>query len=169
MHNCDFFIQCIKQFFIENLVLCFIALLLSIEIANTWIGWMNVQWPIDIPTFYFDDWSISLNLILLLLAVSFIAGAYPSLYVSKFHPTEILKGKLKLQGTNTFTRILLTWQFGFSIMAIFSGVVLTQNAIFQKTFDWGFDKENALIIPLQDKGNYDILRNEFSGIESFYL
>lgn len=158
--------QIIKQFFIENLVLCFLALLLSIEIANTWIGWMNVQWPIDIPTFYFNDWNISFNLIILMAVVSFIAGAYPSFYVSKFLPSDILKGKLKLQGTNHFTRILLTWQFGFSIMAIFSGIVLTQNALFQKTFDWGFDKENALIIPLQGKENYGILKNELSKIES---
>jgi ABC-type antimicrobial peptide transport system permease subunit len=154
--------QIIKQFFIENFILCALALLLSIEIANTWIGWMNVQWPIEISTFYFDNWKISINLIILLIAVSFIAGAYPSFYVSRFHPTEILKGKLKLQGTNNFTRILLTWQFGFSVMAIFSGVVLTQNAIFQKTIDWGFDKENVFIIPLQEKGNYEVLRNDLA-------
>lgn len=158
--------QIIKQFFIENFILCVLAFILSIEVANTWIGWMNVQWPINIDTYYFNNWSISINLILLLIAVSFVAGAYPSLYVSKFHPTEILKGKLKLQGSNNFTRILLTWQFGFSIMAIFSGIVLTQNALFQKTFDWGFDKENALIIPLQGEGNYSVLKNELSKIES---
>lgn len=158
--------QIIKQFFIENFILCVLALLLSIEIANTWIGWMNVQWPINIDTYYFDNWSISINLFILLIAVSFIAGAYPSLYVSKFHPTDILKGKIKLQGSNAFTRILLTWQFGFSIMAIFSGIVLTQNALFQKTFDWGFDKENALIIPLQGEGNYTVLKNELAKIES---
>jgi putative ABC transport system permease protein len=156
--------QIIKQFFVENFILCVIALLLSIEIANTWVGWMNVQWPIDIPTFYFNDWSISIYLVLLLVLVSFIAGAYPSIYVSRFHPTDILKGKLKLQGTNNFTRVLLTWQFGFSIMAVFSGIVLTQNAIFQKNIDWGFDKENVLIIPMQEKGNYDILKNELIGI-----
>ncbi len=158
--------QIIRQFFVENFILCVIALLLSIEIANTWIGWMNVQWPIEIPTFYFDDWSISINLILLLILVSVLAGAYPSIYVSKFHPTEILKGKLKLQGTNNFTRILLTWQFGFSIMAIFSGIVLTQNALFQRSFDWGFDKEDALIIPLQEEGNYETLKNELTKVES---
>jgi ABC-type antimicrobial peptide transport system permease subunit len=159
-------IQIVKQFFVENLILCALALLLSIEIANTWVGWMNVQWPIDIDTFYFDNWEISINLIILLFVVSFVAGAYPSFYVSKFHPTDILKGKLKLKGTNNFTRVLLTWQFGFSIMAIFSGVVLTQNALFQKTLDWGFEKENALIIPLQDEGNYQILKNELAKLES---
>ena len=60
--------QIIKQFFVENFILCVLALLLSIEIANTWIGWMNVQWPIEISTFYFDNWSISINLIILLLS-----------------------------------------------------------------------------------------------------
>ena len=158
--------QVIKQFFTENFVLCLLALLLSIEITNTWVGWMNKQWPIEIETFYFNNWNISINLVILLIIVSFIAGAYPAFYISKFHPTEILKGKLKLKGSNYFTRILLTWQFSFSIMAIFSGIVLTQNARFQKTLDWGFDKENALVIPLQTEGNYTTLKNELSNIKS---
>lgn len=160
--------QVIKQFFTENFVLCFLSLILSIEVANTWIGWMNKQWPIEIDTFYFNNWNITINLIILLLVVSFVAGAYPALYISKFHPTEILKGKLKLKGNNNFTRILLTWQFGFSIMAIFSGIVLTQNARFQKTIDWGFDKENSLIIPLKGEGNYAELKNELTTIESIH-
>ncbi len=158
--------QVIRQFFTENFVLCLLALFLSIEIANTWVGWMNKQWPIELETFYFNNWNISVNLVILLILVSFIAGAYPAFYISKFHPTEILKGKLKLKGSNYFTRILLTWQFGFSIMAIFSGIVLTQNARFQKTLDWGFDKENTLVIPLQTKGNFATLKNELSNIKS---
>jgi putative ABC transport system permease protein len=158
--------QIIKQFFTENFVLCFIALFLSIELANTWVGWMNKQWPIELDTFYFDSWNISINLIILLFLVSFIAGSYPAFYISRFHPTEILKGKLKLKGNNYFTRLLLVWQFGFSIMAIFSGIVLTQNARFQKTLDWGFDKENTLVIPLQSDGNFTTLKDELSNIKS---
>ena len=127
---------------------------------------MNVQWPIEIKTFYFDDWSITLNLILLLLAVTLIAGAYPAFYVSKFSPIDILKGRLKLKGTNYLSRVLLTWQFGFSIMAIFSGIVLSQNARFQKTLDWGFDKENAIVIPLQGEDDYTVLKNALSGSKS---
>jgi ABC-type antimicrobial peptide transport system permease subunit len=158
--------QIIKQFFIENFILCTLALILSIELANTWVGWMNAQWPIEIELFKFNNWQLTTNLILLLIAVSVIAGAYPAFYVSRFHPTEILKGKLKLKGTNNLKRILLTWQFAFSIMAIFSGIVLTQNAQYQKTLDWGFDKENAIVIPLQGEGDYEILKNELANAES---
>lgn len=156
--------QIIKQYFTENFILCFLALLLSVEIANTWISWMNKQWPIEIESFYFNNWMITINMILLLFVVSLIAGAYPAFYISKFHPTDILKGKLKLRGNNNFTRVLLTWQFAFSIMAIFSGIVLTQNAQFQKKIDWGFDKENVLVIPLQGEGNYTTLRNELLAV-----
>ncbi len=158
--------QIIKQFFIENFILCLISLILSIELANTWVGLMNVQWPIEISTYYFNSWPLTIKLILLLLAVSIIAGAYPAYYVSRFHPTEILKGKPKLKGTNNFSRVLLTWQFGFSIMAIFCGIVLTQNAHFQETLDWGFDKENSIVIPLQGNGEYRNLKNELSGTKS---
>ena len=156
--------QVIRQFFAENFVLCLLALLLSIEVANTWVGWMNKQWPIEIDMYYFDNWTITVNLMVLLVLVSVAAGAYPAFYLSRFLPTEILKGKIKLKGNNNFTRILLTWQFGFSIMAIFSGIVLTQNARFQKTIDWGFDKENVLVVPLQGEGNYETYKNELRKI-----
>ena len=158
--------QIIKQFFVENFILCFLAMILSIELANTWVSAMNVQWPIEIKTFYFDDLGITIHLLLLLIVVSLIAGAYPAFYVSRFHPGDILKGKLKLTGGNLMSKVLLTWQFSFSIMAIFSGIVLSQNARFQKTLDWGFDKENAIVIPLQGDGNYTVLKNALSELKS---
>ena len=117
----------------------------------------------------FDRLNITMYLVGILLAVSLIAGAYPAYYASRFQPTEILKGKLKLIGSNALSRTLLTWQFGFSIMAIFCGIVLSQNAKYQKDLDWGFDKENALVIPLHEETNYPILKNAlnaYSNVES---
>ena len=151
--------QIFQQFLFENFVLCIVALILSLEIANLWVLMLNGLWPIEIATYQFDNWTISIYLAVLLISVAIIAGAYPAFYASKFHPTEILKGKIKLIGTNNFSRALLIWQFGFSIMAIFSGIVLTQNARFQKKMDWGFDKENIIVIPLQDEARFEPLRN----------
>jgi len=151
--------QIFQQFFFENFLMCIAALILSVEIANLWVMMLNRQWPIKIDTYNFDNWPITIYLVLLLFAVALIAGAFPAYYASRFHPTEILKGKIKFIGTNNFSRALLVWQFGFSIMAIFSGIVLTQNARFQKTMDWGFDKENIIVIPLQNEARYEPLRD----------
>lgn len=151
--------QIFKQFFVESFIMCLLALVLSVELANIWIGLMNRQWPIEIQTYVFDDFQVSFILLGLLMIVALVAGAYPAYYASRFQPTEILKGKLKLLGSNNFSRILLTWQFGFSVMAIFSGIVLTQNARFQKTLDWGFNNQNAIVLPLEGEAKYSTLES----------
>lgn len=151
--------QIFKQFFAESFLLCFLALLLSVEISGWWVSMLNRQWPIEIPTYVFNSLSTTVYLIVLLLVVSVIAGAYPAYYASKFQPTEILTRKVKFVGSNNLSRVLITWQFAFSIMAIFSGIVLSQNAQFQKTLDWGFDKDNAIIIPIGGEANYRTMRD----------
>ncbi len=151
--------QIFQQFFFENFMMCIAALIISVEIANLWVMMLNRLWPIRIDRYYFYNWPITIYLLLLLFAVALIAGAFPAYYASRFHPTEILKGKVKFIGTNNFSRALLVWQFGFSIMAIFSALVLTQNARFQKTMDWGFDKENIVVVPLQNEARYEPLRD----------
>lgn len=151
--------QIFKQFFVESFLLCFLALLLSVEISNWWVSMLNRQWPIEIPAYAFDNIATTVYLTVLLLVVSIIAGAYPAYYASKFQPTEILTRKVKFVGSNNLSRVLITWQFAFSIMAIFSGIVLTQNAQYQKTFDWGFDKDNAIIIPLDGEANFRTMRD----------
>ncbi len=50
-------------------------------------------------------------LVLLLLLTAFLAGAYPSFYISKFNPVNIFQDKLKIGGKNVLTIILLTFQF----------------------------------------------------------
>jgi putative ABC transport system permease protein len=151
--------QIFKQFFVESFLLCFLALLLSVEISNWWVSLLNRQWPVEIPVYAFDSLATTVYLTILLLVVSVIAGAYPAYYASKFQPTEILTRKVKFVGSNNLSRVLITWQFAFSIMAIFSGIVLTQNAQYQKTLDWGFDKDNAIIIPLTGEANFRTIRD----------
>ncbi|HLF33745.1 MAG TPA: FtsX-like permease family protein [Cyclobacteriaceae bacterium] len=151
--------QVILQFMLENIIQCFAALLMAMFIADEWISWMNVQWPIELENDYFGNPALMIFLVLLLFFVSVIAGAYPSLYVSGFQPSRILKGDFKLSGTNLLTRTLLTFQFGFSIIAIFSGVVLFLNARFQTTLDWGYNRDSVIMVPLHEKGNIDKFRN----------
>jgi putative ABC transport system permease protein len=134
------------------------------DIANIWIRWMNNQWPIQLETNYITDTYLIIFLILLLITVSFLAGAYPSLYIARFQPSQILKGNYKVSGTNALTRFLLTWQFAFSVIAVFSGIVLWQNARYQENLDWGFDKRNVIIVPLANQADYEIYRNQVSSI-----
>ena len=151
--------QIFFQFMIENLIQCIAAFLAGILLANYWISWMNAQWPVNIDPNYFGNPIVVLFLLLLIITVTFVSGAYPALYVAGFEPFSILKGNITIKGNTSLSRILLVWQFTFSITAIFSGIVLMQNARYQRNLDWGYDKDHVIVVPVQDEKNLVPFKN----------
>lgn len=156
--------QILMQFLLENFIQCILAMIIAVEIAQRWILWMNIQWPIDLSFNYFRNPLLLIILILTLVIVTLLAGAYPAFYLSKFQPSYILKGDIKFAGTNPLNRILLTWQFGLSITAIFAGIALWLNAKYQSELDFGYNKENVVVINLYDNDNFETYKNSVLGI-----
>ena len=156
--------QVLIQFLFENLIQSAIGLLIAMDIARRWIMWMNIQWPIELSLDYFSNPILLLFLVIILLLVTLLAGAYPAFYLSRFQPTNILKGDLKLGGTNPFNRILLTWQFGLSITAIFAGIALSLNARYQSELDFGYNKDEVVVVPLHEARDFEVYKNSVADI-----
>ena len=156
--------QILTQFMLENFLQSFVALFIAMDLANRWILWMNVQWPIELRVDYFTNPYLIGFLLISLISVTLVAGAYPAFYISKFQPTSILKGIVKFRGTNPFNRILLTWQFGLSITAIFAGIALSLNAKYLSDLDFGYNKENVIVVNLYETGNFDKYKNSISNL-----
>ena len=153
--------QLILQFMGENLLLCFLALLVGLLFAEFLVPAYSQLWDfLDIEINYSQNYSLIAFLVILLFSTAIFAGAYPALFISKFEPAGILKGSLKLSGTNNFTRSLLTLQFSISLIALISGVVFTQNAEYQRSLDLGFNKDEILFTYFSEKEDYHALKNE---------
>jgi len=152
--------QLIAQFIGENLLLCTIALLIAIGLAE-WLvpAYSNLWTDFDLVLNYRENWGLLAFLIGLLAFMSFAAGAYPALYVSAFSPVAILKGKQQLGGANWLTRSILTFQFALSTMTIIAGIVFTHNARFFEQLDLGFDAEQTIAVPLRSANVYTAYRN----------
>jgi ABC-type antimicrobial peptide transport system permease subunit len=151
--------QIIIQYMFENLMQCFAGLLIAVYLTDVWISWMNIQWPIDIKADYAGDPLLIGFMIVIVFAATLIGGAYPSFYVARYQPATILKGDLRFSGTNIFTRVLLTIQFGFSVMAVFCAVVLYLNARYQLSLDWGYNKKSVIVIPMHNEGSLEVYKN----------
>ena len=126
--------QLIPQFLGENLILCFIALLLGIGLAEVFVPAYDSLWPnINLEMNYTENPNLLVFLIALLAFTALAAGAYPAFYISSFSPVNIFRGKQKLGGTKLLIRVLLTLQFSLSMIAIIMGFVFKKNAEFIRT------------------------------------
>ena len=153
--------QLVAQFFGENMLLSFFALIAGLVIAAFLVPAYSAMWAfLDIRLNLFGNAELVLFLVALLLVTALLAGSYPALYVSSFQPTSILRGSVRFSGTNTLTRILLTLQYAISLIAIISGFVFSQNAAYQDNYDMGFDAEGVLFAYVGDEQGYSNMRNE---------
>jgi len=151
--------QLIAQHLTENLVVCFIALLLGMGLAEIFVPAYDSLWPfMSISLSYSANPGLVLFLILLLPLTAVAAGAYPAFYVSAFRPVTIFTGTQRFGGTNALIRILLTLQFALSIMAIISGLVFRLNAEYIRSADLGFEREQVLVLPIRGESDYLTLK-----------
>ena len=156
--------QLIAQFLGENIMLAFFALIAGILLASYLVPLYSQMWTfLEIRLNLLDSSELLGFLLLLLILTGLIAGSYPAFYVSSFHPASILKGTQKYGGTSLFTRILLTFQYIISIIAIVSGFVFSQNAEYQKNYDVGFEAESVVFAYVDNGNAYRTYKNELTG------
>jgi putative ABC transport system permease protein len=153
-------VQLIGQFLGESLVMCFLALIVALLLAEFLVPAYNKLWPgIKLTLSYTDNISFFIFLGIMLMCTAFIAGIYPAFYVTSFKPVSILKGKLTFGGTNWFTHTLLTLQFAISLLCLISSVAYIRNAQYQRDYDLGYSKDGVIIANINGKNEFDAYRN----------
>ena len=137
------------QFIGEAMLLTFISLVVSVLMVILLLPAFNsltgkqMSLPLN-ETFFW------IRLVVLFLLVSFIAGSYPSLFLSSLNPTKVLKGKLKFGwGAALFRRSLVAFQFALSIIMIAGMIVIYRQLDYVQTKNLGYDRENLLYIPME--------------------
>ncbi|MBL3657521.1 ABC transporter permease [Fulvivirga sediminis] len=145
----------ISQFLIESLFFCFLSMLVALIIAQKLIPAYSSLWVgLDIEL-HFNDIAFIVFLLIMVLIASFLAGAYPAFFISKHEPAQIFKEKLKFGSTTVFSKFLLTIQFSSSLAAVAAGVIFMQNAEYQNTLDYGYDKESLIVVKVNGRQQYE--------------
>ncbi|MEQ8712378.1 MAG: FtsX-like permease family protein [Cyclobacteriaceae bacterium] len=146
-------------FLIENLLVSLFSILLGVALCYYFFQpGFSAMAGIEIP-FAFSSPLVALYFFLaIFLLTGIFSGAYPALYISKFQPNAIIKGSLKFGNSNLFSKVLLTLQLFIAFTSIIGSLIFTDNAMFIKELDWGYEPNNVLAIKVNDQKQYDLLR-----------
>jgi putative ABC transport system permease protein len=141
--------QLLTQFMFETLIVCFLALLLGIILAEFLVPAYSSLWDYMKLELTFSRYLFFwIFLLLLLLITGFITGVYPAVYVSSFSPVDVIRSASIFKGTGRLSILLLTLQFSISVMALVMGLVFSKNAEFQRKLDLGYDRDKLIVLPI---------------------
>jgi len=138
----------IMQFLGEALMMSFIAMLLAVVIMTAALPVFNALMQQHLILHLTNPAHLA-ALITIALLCGLMAGSYPALHLSAFHPTAVLNG-LKLHGGNALLRKgLVIFQFTVSIVFIISTIVIHLQIQHARQRDLGFNKNNLIEINMQ--------------------
>jgi putative ABC transport system permease protein len=147
----------IIQFLSENIVITFFSLFLGLILAMTFFIPSFERLFSFSMDFRLNDRVLWVYLPAILLFTCIASGIYPSLYVSRFHVTGILKGSVKFGTRNGLTKILLGFQLIMACIFISSSVYFTQNSDYLAKRSWGYNQAETLYANVPDQAAYERL------------
>ncbi len=145
----------VGQFIGESVLLtcisCILAvclLSLAMPLYNQLLGYpLTVSWN-TLPIYLF--------LISIIIIVGFLAGSYPAFFLSAFSPVQALKGRLRLgKGGSSFRQVLVIIQFSISVFLIIGVIVIINQMHYVKNKQLGYNKEQTLIVPIDNNDIYN--------------
>jgi len=157
--------QLMLQMLIECAIIVIGAIFLSMLFNSWWLPTFNKMFTfVDIQANYLHDQNLFLFLGIMLAITTLMAGAYPAFYISRFNPSTIFRGSVKFGGSNLFSRLMLGLQISISIITVIGGIAFAKNAEFQRTYDFGYNLENTIGIPVKDRNEFNAIKNELAAI-----
>ena len=155
--------QLIIQFLSESYILLFLALYIGFFIAEHLSGSVFRFFDISLDTVPRgpEYWLLIAGVYLL---TGLLAGLYPSLKISGFEPLAFFTGKgiRNLSSGRRSRRVLIVFQFAFSIFFITVSIFIIRQFTHLREADLGFNREEVLYIRTKGKvwDRYPLVKQE---------
>jgi putative ABC transport system permease protein len=147
----------IFQFLSENVLITTFALIFGLILGYTvFIPGFEQLFHFSMD-FRFDNAALWIFLPVMLLVTSFASGIYPSLYISRFHVVDILKGSVRFGSKNPLTKVLLSFQLILACLFITSAVMFSQNTDYLSHRSWGYEPAQVVYSSVPDQAAYEKL------------
>jgi ABC-type antimicrobial peptide transport system permease subunit len=145
------------QLLFETLLLITISVLVGLLMAQVIVPAFISMWNLPYELKDLNGVNLFIALVILVFLAALVAGMYPALYSSKFKPTALLKGTVKMKGTNGLTRSLVAAQFALSVVVMIAGVVFIQNTRYQERIKFGYDHERIITVSVGGEREFEAM------------
>jgi putative ABC transport system permease protein len=156
--------QLVIQFMGESTLISVIAYLIAFSFVYITLPVFNSLTSLHFDTTVFTTPAFILTSVVAVIFIAIFSGAYPAIAITSFKPVSVLKGSFKHSGKGVFLRqLLVITQFSISVILIVSTLVIFNQLSFIQEKKIGFQKENVLILPLDNESEkiYSQLKTEF--------
>ena len=152
--------QLIGQFLGESLLMAGLALVLALGLVELALPLFSDLAGYPVAVDYAENRAYLLGLVVLLAVTGIVAGAYPALYLSGFHPARVLKGRAGARGGARLRQALVVVQFTVSIALIAGATVAFQQLRFVQEQRLGFDEDQMVALRLGGGLDWPALKQE---------
>jgi putative ABC transport system permease protein len=139
--------QLFSQFMIEAAMITTVSIIAGFLLAQSSFGWFS---NFSGQQLSFDTWNTSwlvMASVVLLLVVTFLAGTYPSLYLSSFNPVVTLKGKMTGSRSSSFLRrSLVIFQFVVSVFFMICTVIAGSQLRYIQNLNVGINRDQVMVL-----------------------
>ena len=140
--------QLTGQFLFESLIYTLLAVGISAVIVVYAMPYFNLFTGKEVDISLFSSGSILAVTGLLILAITFLAGFYPAIFLSGYNPIDAVKGTFTAgQKGGKLRKSLVVFQFSITaILIIGSSLAYLQYQHMQEK-DMGFNQEQVIVVP----------------------
>jgi putative ABC transport system permease protein len=157
--------QLFWQFIGESFLLCLIAVVLSLGVVALALPGFNRLADRQLPVSSVFS-PVFLGLALgTAVVVSLLAGSYPAVVLSRFHPVKVLKGAFKnTRSGQGLRQSLIVFQFVISVFLIVSTFIMGQQLSYIRNKKLGYDRDHVVQLPALNRKmqqQIDFIKTEF--------
>ncbi|WP_109607137.1 ABC transporter permease [Mucilaginibacter oryzae] len=139
--------QLFTQFMIEAAMITTVSIIVGFLMAQSSFGWFS---NFSGQQLSFNTWNTSwlvIASVVLLVIVTFLAGTYPSLYLSSFNPVVTLKGKMSGSKSSSFLRkSLVIFQFVVSVFFMICTVIAGSQLHYIQNLNVGINRDQVMVL-----------------------
>lgn len=140
--------QLLGQFLSESILMTVLAIALSVLLLSLFLPLLNVIAAKSIVVPFSNALFVG-SVTGLALLVGLVAGIFPAMYLSSFHPVQTLKGAFTGHAGQTLRRSLVVMQFFFSVVLIIGTIVIYQQLTFLQHKNLGFDQSQLISVKMR--------------------